>query len=164
MGILSTKHAVFSLEYDLAWCTKFRHPVLVDSVEIELRHVLSECCVASGWKIVSIEIMPDHAHLLLSAPPSVSPAEIVHLLKSVSAVHLFLKFPKMKARRFWGSGLWSRSSFYATVGAVSESAVKRYIETQKQTENRRPHSFSTKKVEYSAGKSDKLIGKQRFGR
>lgn len=41
------------------------------------------------------------------------------------------KFPDLKRRKFWGSGLWSKGTFYSSVGGVSEEAVKRYIETQK---------------------------------
>jgi len=52
-------------------------------------------------------------------------------LKSVSAVYIFEKFPKLKGRKFWGSGLWSRGTYYATVGSISEESVKKYIDNQK---------------------------------
>ena len=58
--------------------------------------------------------------------------EIAKTLKSISAVHLFNKFSKLKQRKFWGSGLWSTGTYYASVGHISEDAVKKYIETQKE--------------------------------
>ena len=45
-------------------------------------------------------------------------------------VHIFTAFPKLKERKFWGSGLWSRCC-YGSVGAVTEENVKKYIENQK---------------------------------
>ena len=46
-------------------------------------------------------------------------------------VHIFTAFPKLKERKFWGSGLWSRGCCYGSVGAVTEESVKKYIENQK---------------------------------
>ncbi len=60
-----------------------------------------------------------------------APVEIAKTMKSISAVYIFTKFPDLKQRKFWGSGLWSKGTFYSSVGGVSEEAVKRYIETQK---------------------------------
>jgi REP element-mobilizing transposase RayT len=31
----------------------------------------------------------------------------------------------------WGSGMWSDSTFYSSVGGASSEAVKRYIDSQK---------------------------------
>jgi len=47
-------------------------------------------------------------------------------------VHIFNKFPKLKGRKFWGSGLWSRGTYYASVGHISEESVRKYIESQKE--------------------------------
>lgn len=46
-------------------------------------------------------------------------------------IHIFTAFPKLKERKFWGSGLWSRGCYYGSVGAVTEENVKMYIENQK---------------------------------
>ena len=46
-------------------------------------------------------------------------------------IGIFTKFPKLKGKKFWASGLWSRSTYYGAVGHVSEDTVKKYIEDQK---------------------------------
>jgi REP element-mobilizing transposase RayT len=38
-------------------------------VELRLRGTLTEKAEASGWEIAKMEIMPDHVHLFLKAPP-----------------------------------------------------------------------------------------------
>lgn len=128
---MSTSHAKFSLGYHIIWCPKYRHQVLVDAIEIELKQILAETCTHYEWILVSLEVMSDHVHIFLQADPQTAPAEIAKTLKSISAVHLFNKFPKLKSRKFWGSGLWSRGTYYATVGHITEASVKKYIEMQK---------------------------------
>ena len=75
--------------------------------------------------------MPDHVHIFVSAPPQTAPAEIAKTLKSISAVRIFYQFPRLKKRKFWGSGLWSPSTYFGSVGHISEETVRKYIETQK---------------------------------
>jgi putative transposase len=130
----SSSHAMHSIGYHLIWCPKYRHPVLVGAVEIELKRILAETCIAYDWELQSLEIMPDYVHLFLQADHLIAPVTIAKTLKSISAVHLFNKFPKLKARKFWGSGLWSRGTYYASVGTISEAAIRQYIETQKDRE------------------------------
>lgn len=76
--------------------------------------------------------MPDHVHLVLSIPPTEALTAVARTLKSLSAVHLFSSFPKLKAKKFWGSGLWSPATFYGSVGSVTEDVVRGYVAMQKE--------------------------------
>lgn len=127
----ATNHAVFSLGYHIIWCPKYRHKVLIGAVEVELKRILAETCTVYGWLLQEIEVMSDHVHIFVQADHLTAPVEIAKTLKSISAVHIFKTFPKLKGKKFWGSGLWSRGTYYASVGHISEDAIRRYIETQK---------------------------------
>ncbi len=81
--------------------------------------------------VKAIEVMPEHVHLFLEASPDEAPPMIARTLKSISAVHIFTVFPKLKERKFWRSGLWFRGCYYESVGAITEESVKMYIENQK---------------------------------
>jgi putative transposase len=129
---MSSKHSEYALGYHIIWCTKYRKGVLVNAVEVECKHILSQVCAEYGWLLPSLEIMPDHVHCFVKADPSTCPMEIAKTLKSISAVYLFTKFSSLKKRSFWGSGLWSRSTYYGSVGSISEETVRRYIELQKE--------------------------------
>jgi putative transposase len=131
MKTLSNGHAVHSIGYHIVFCTKYRRKVLTDSVEVELKRVLAEACALEGWILHSMETMPDHVHLFIQTDHLTAPVGVAKTLKSVSAVRIFSAFPKLKARRFWGSGLWSRGTYFGTVGHVSEETVKKYIDAQK---------------------------------
>lgn len=132
METITTGHAVTKIGYHIIWCTKYRHQILTNLVEIELKQILAETCKVYDWKMRSIEVMPDHVHLFIQSDHTVAPVQIVQALKSISAVHIFHKFPFLKGNKFWGSGLWSKGCYYSTVGHISEETVLRYIETQKE--------------------------------
>lgn len=127
----TTAHSVYKIGFHLVWVTKFRHPVLVGEVELAVKRILSQTCVAYGWELHNCEVMPDHVHMFVGFPPTQAPSEAVKALKSISAVHVFHQFPYVKQKKFWGTGLWSKGAYYGTVGDMSEEVVKRYIDSQK---------------------------------
>jgi len=120
--------AVYALKVHLAWCPKYRRPVLVGSVEKRLRQLLQETAVEHEWEIEALEIMPDHVHLFLAFDPRYALAEIVNRLKGVTSRVLRSQFREIRSRI---PTLWSRSYYAGTAGRVSEATVRRYIESQK---------------------------------
>ena len=120
--------AVFSLKYHLVWCPKYRRPVLEGAIEKRLREVLEDVRAEHEWTIHALEVMPDHAHLLIESDPIYAVAEIVNRLKGASSRILRSEFPALRSRL---PTLWSRSYYAGTVGAVSDAVVRRYIESQK---------------------------------
>jgi putative transposase len=131
MELKSNNHSVHAIGFHIIFCPKYRHDVLVGAIEVELKRIISEVCADNEWALHAIEIMPDHVHLFIQSDPYIAPFEIVKRIKSISAVYLFTKFPNLKKQKFWGSGLWSRSTYYGSVGQISEDTVKKYIEDQK---------------------------------
>lgn len=131
MELQRNSHQVYELGYHIIFCTKYRHPVLDGAVGVTCKNIIAETCVAYGWDLKEIEVMPDHVHLFVSAPPQTSPSEIAKTIKSISAVRIFYEYPRLKGRKFWGSGLWSPSTYFGSVGHISEDTVRRYIQSQK---------------------------------
>ncbi len=107
---MSKNHEKFSLGYPIIWYQKYRHQILKDATEVELKRVLAETCAHYEWKLESLEIMPDHLHIFVQANPQTAPVEIAKTLKSISAVHLFNKIATLKSRKFCRSGLGSRDT------------------------------------------------------
>jgi len=126
-----SSHSSYDLHYHMVFVTKYRNRVLTGRIEHETKKVMTEICAAKDWELEEINVMPDHVHLLLSIPPKVALSDVARILKSISAVHIFKTFPKLKSQRFWGSGLWSSNTFYGSVGAVNEETVRKYIQNQK---------------------------------
>jgi len=132
MKEIHENHAIHKIGYHIVWCPKFRHQVLADGVEVELKHIIHQTCTEYGWNIVALEVMPDHVHLFVQCDHQTRPVDVAKTIKSISAVYIFTKFPKLKQRKFWGTGLWSRGTYYGSVGDVSSETVARYIETQQE--------------------------------
>jgi len=84
--------------------------------------------------IVRGAISPDNVHMLLSAPPQLSPTKLVQYIKGRSSRRLQEEFPEL-GKRYWGQHLWARGYVCATVGSVDEATVKAYIENQKWDED-----------------------------
>ena len=71
--------------------------------------------------------------MLVSAPPQLAPAKLVQFLKGRSSRMLQHEFAHLR-KRYWGQHLWARGYFCATVGAVDEETIKKYIENQEADE------------------------------
>src|SRR5438874_13033769 len=119
--------AVFSLKYHLVWCPKYRKPVLVGDVAARLATLLATKAAELEAVVHALEVMPDHVHLLVESDPSISPSHLANQFKGFTSHALRREFPHLRSRL---PTLWSRSYFAASVGYVTDFAVKRYIDTQ----------------------------------
>lgn len=125
------KHAggVYNLNYHIVWSPKRRSPVLVGAIADETKDLLLSKALEIGANIETIEVMPDHVHLFVSAPPSLSPHVLVKKLKGACSRALRNKYVSLDRL----GSLWSSSYYIGSVGTVSESVVRMYIENQKRS-------------------------------
>ncbi|HHT27283.1 MAG TPA: IS200/IS605 family transposase, partial [Firmicutes bacterium] len=77
----TSNKAVYNIGYHLIWCPKYRRKVLVDKVASRLRELFLETSTNLGVTIETMEVMPDHVHLFVKAPPTLAPHYIVQQLK-----------------------------------------------------------------------------------
>jgi putative transposase len=127
-------HAVFDLKYHMIWCTKYRYKILRGRVAERARDLIRQICQARDVVIIRGAVSPDHIHLLLSAPPALSPSKLAQYIKGRSSRFLQAEFPEL-GKRYWGQHMWARGYFCATVGAVDEATIKAYIESQQWDED-----------------------------
>ena len=123
-------HTRYDIKYHVVWVTKYRYPVLKGDVGLRARDLIREICMARDVGIVRGSISPDHVHLLVSAPPSLAVSKLVQYVKGRSSRKLQQEYESLR-KRYWGQHFWARGYFCATVGAVDEATVKKYIEEQK---------------------------------
>ena len=62
---------VYSLQYHLVWCTKYRKKVLQNGLDEECKKMLYEIADEYKFQIVAMEVMPDHIHLLVDCKTTV---------------------------------------------------------------------------------------------
>ena len=100
-----------------------------------VQELFYQIAAAYDLEIDTMEVMEDHVHVFLSAPPRYAPAQIAQILKSISARELFARFPRLR-RQLWGGQFWEDGYFVRSVGdAVTAEIIRRYIRYQKSPQN-----------------------------
>ncbi len=123
-----SKHAVYDLKYHSVWIPKYRKGILTEEVAEYAKQVFERIAEEYDLTIDAMEVVEDHVHIFLEAPPRVSAAQIVQVLKSLSARELFRQFPRLR-RELWSGHLWSAGYFVRAVGdEVTGDVIRRYIE------------------------------------
>lgn len=120
-------NAVSLLNYHFVFISKRRKKVLVGKIAERLQEIICEVCAENRWRIIVMEIMPDHVHLFLNAKPTDDPSTIVKRVKSRASHHLRKEFPELLKL----PTLWTPSYFVSTAGNISLEAVKNYIAQQR---------------------------------
>lgn len=124
----SDKHLVFSCQYHVIFCPKYRRSVLVGEIGQRLKELILEKQEEYGYVVLDMEVMPDHVHLLLDVNPKVGIYRVVSKIKGYTSNQLRKEFPSLKKKI---PTLWTLSRFIASVGSVTLDVVKQYIEEQK---------------------------------
>jgi len=75
-----------------------------------IKEVFQKIAEQFEFEIDTMEVMKDHVHLFLSAPPRYSPVRIIQIMKSISAKQVFRRFPHLKSI-LWNRELWSEGYF-----------------------------------------------------
>ena len=122
---------VYSIQYHIVWCVKYRRKILFGEVEKSLKEILLKIATDNKFEITEMETDKDHIHLLVECSPQHQIPNIIKALKGVSARLLFLKHPNIK-KYLWGGHLWNPSYFVATVSENTEEQIRKYIQNQKE--------------------------------
>ena len=120
--------SVHNVGYHLIWCPKYRRKVLINPVDKELKNLLKQKAKEIKVTIEKMEVLPDHVHLFVKANPTSAPHWIVQQFKGYTSRMLREQFQFLKSRL---PSLWTRSYYCESVGHISETTIKRYIEDQK---------------------------------
>ncbi len=124
----SNRNVYYSCKYHVVWCPKYRRKVLVEQVKERLKQIIGEVCQQHQADVLSLEIMPDHVHLLVEVDPQFGIHRLVRLIKGRSSRLLRQEFSSLTTRM---PTLWTNSYFVSTVGGAPLAVIKQYIENQK---------------------------------
>ncbi len=139
----SSSHCRYSLQYHLVWIPKYRRSFLEGRIAERLMHILKEIARDYSFHIIAMEVMPDHVHLLIEAPPKYAPSKIVQILKGVLSRKLRQEFPDLIKRYIWKEGtLWAVGYYIGSVSdKVTTELVREYIRNQKSKEGTQGNLF-----------------------
>ncbi len=127
MKLKSNNNIVYSCQYHVIWCVKYRRKVLMGEVEARLKEILSQVALGIKCEIEEMETDQDHVHLLISCDPQFGIHKVVKRMKGRSSKVLRDEFPSLKSRI---PTLWTNSYFVATVGDAPLAVIRQYIKDQ----------------------------------
>lgn len=130
----SNETTVYCCRYHVIFCPKYRRKVLREPIAERFKQIVLSMQEIHGFEVLEMEVMSDHVHLLLDVDPTIGINMIVSRIKGETAHILTREFPEIRRKL---PTLWTRSKFIATVGSVSLDVVKKYIESQKSSEQRK---------------------------
>lgn len=122
-------HSRYRLQYHLVWIPKYRKRVLRGDVATSLKNLFYECGQMNDWWIEQLNVMPDHIHMLVELPPTVSVSMAVKIFKGGSSRALRQQHPELE-EWLWGNSFWAVGYFAESVGRVTENVIKEYIANQ----------------------------------
>ena len=115
------------VNYHFVFCPRYRRKIfLIDGLEDRFKELVRQICEQNGIEILAMECHIDHCHLFVNVPPTLSPANVMKLVKGWTGSALKKEYFKTKRPQ-----VWTRSYFVSTSGDVSSETIQRYVETQK---------------------------------
>ena len=120
-------HTKYKIEYHFVWITKYRYQLLKDDIALRVRELVRQTCAVFDVEIIRGVVSKDHVHILVSAPPTLAPSEIMRRIKGKSSAKLFEEFPHIK-KRYWGRHFWARGYFCVTSGELTKEMIKEYLD------------------------------------
>ena len=124
-------HAKTKLRYHLIFSTKFRRKCL-DQIHDDVISSFKYSESKSNFKILVMELDKDHIHMLVEIKPKYSIEQVVSRIKQLTTNYLWKKQGEHLRKYYWKQHhiLWAHGYFCSTIGDVSESTLKQYIENQ----------------------------------
>ena len=102
----------------LVWSTWRREPFITAELQPHVYRALAHQCVELGGDVIAIGGMPDHVHVLVRMPTTISIAEFVKRLKGASS-HLVTQVLRWHEPFKWQGGYGVFSVSKRNVPAVS---------------------------------------------
>ena len=92
---------VYSIQYHIVWCVKYRHKILTPKIEKSLIKILNKIAEDNEFSITEINADLDHIHLLIDCKPQHYIPNIIKALKGVSARLLMLEYKDELKKKLW---------------------------------------------------------------
>ena len=124
----SLSHTKWNCKYHIVFAPKNRRKVAYGKIKQDIANILSMLCKRKGVKIVEAEICPDHVHMLVEIPPSISVSYFVGYLKGKSTLMIFERHANLKYK-YGNRHFWSEGYYVSTVG-LNDQTVAKYIREQ----------------------------------
>ena len=125
-----SRHSVSLLHAHLVFVTKYRRKVFTNAMLTYCENTMREICAELNVELVEFNRETDHAHLLVSYPPTLAISTLVQRIKGRTAYAVRREYTGACVRARMRGHLWSPSNFAVACGGAPLSMVKQYIDGQ----------------------------------
>ena len=87
--VQSLSHSKWRCQYHIVFSPKYRRQEIYGKIKADIGKILRKLCDQKGVEIIEAELCPDHIHMLVAIPPSMSVSAFVGYLKGKSALMIF---------------------------------------------------------------------------
>ncbi len=123
-------HSVYSLNYHLVQCVKYRRKVLDnDKIINTLKTQIHNISLNFQVDVLGIDPDKDHFHMLFKCKPTLDIPRYLNAIKTITSREIQRNFPEVK-KKLWKGTFWSPSYFLATSGQVTLDVLKSYVDRQ----------------------------------
>ena len=126
----SLSHSKWNCKYHIVFAPKYRRQVVYGKIKADIGKILRQLCEQKGATIHAAEACPDHIHMLVSIPPSLSVAQFMGYLKGKSSLMIFDRHANLKYK-YGNRHFWCRGYYVDTVGK-NEKKIAEYVRNQLQ--------------------------------
>ena len=123
-----TAHSSYRCEYHVVFAPKYRRKVIYNEIKKDIGEILRKLCNEMKVEIIEAEACPDHIHMLVRIPPSMSVSSFVGYLKGKSTLMIFERHANLKYK-YGNRHFWCRGYYVDTVGKNAKK-IEEYIKNQ----------------------------------
>ena len=126
----SLSHTKWNCKYHIVFSAKYRRQVIYGKIKADIGKILRQLCEMKQAEIYVAEACPDHIHMMVSIPPSLSVSQFMGYLKGKSSLMIFDRHANLKYK-YGNRHFWCRGYYVDTVGRNNER-IAEYIRKQPQ--------------------------------
>lgn len=124
----SLSHTRRNCKYHIVFASKFRRQNIYGRLKIDIGKIQRSLCERKNVTIEEGELCPDHIHMLVSIPPSMSVSQFMGYLKGKSSLIIFDRHANLKYK-YGNRRFWCRGYYVDTVGR-NRKVIAEYIRNQ----------------------------------
>ncbi|MBS0018767.1 MAG: IS200/IS605 family transposase [Arthrospira sp. PLM2.Bin9] len=126
-------HSVAWLKVHIVFVTKYRHPVITEPIEADIKKLAESICLKADCILEDAKADlggKDHIHLLVDMAPKVSVSRLCNTLKTVTSREIRKRYAEELRPYYWKPVFWKRGFSAVSSGGAPLSILKQYIENQ----------------------------------
>ena len=128
--IKSLSHSKWRCKYHVVFAPKYRRLEVYGKLKADIGEILRKLCEQKGVNIIEAQACPDHIHMLVEIPPSLSVSQFMGFLKGKSSLMIFDRHANLKYK-YGNRHFWCRGYYVDSVGR-NKKQIAEYIRNQLQ--------------------------------